>query len=308
MLKKKIIYLFIILFSLLICSSIHGTMEFLEIGVGSSMLGTGEAGIAKCKDFTTAYWNPAGLGMIDHIMAGIYMFLYYEDMLINNLSVIYPYPGLGVFGISSTYIKDDIFTTTMDTAGGMVAGHDNFSFFNINITASYSRNIFRNNFIGANIKYIHSSIEEESAQTIAIDAGWVGRDFLSKDFNLGAVILNIGPKVKYMEESEPLPMALKIGLSMKVLSIKDQNHQLYFMNDYVIPFYNKYSINTGLEYVFRNYFIVRGGYQYSVNRKQLTAGAGLNLDIGNKQLLINAAFMPQQDFDHLLCFDVSMRF
>ena len=259
---KRLTLLLIILI-LGISINAYSAGEFLEIGIGSAAIGTGEDYIGKCDDFSAAFWNPAGLSFINNMLAGFHMFLYYEGIKMNNISLIFPWKKSDTLGISSTFIYDDIPYTSMNADGTIHDYGKNYSFFDMNIMASYARKISSLLAVGGNLKYVHSGIEEESANAFAIDAGLFAKGILLNNLNFGAVFVNIGPGLTYINESANLPSAFKIGISKLLFALADNEHKIIFLNDHIMPFYNVYIMNSGLEYILKDFFFLRTGYQYS---------------------------------------------
>ena len=305
---RKIFFLLIILL-LANPLNLYSAAGFLEIGVGSAAIGTGEACVGKSDDFSASYWNPAGLSFINNMLAGFHMFLYYEGMKMNNISVILPGLDNNSFGISTTaaFIYDDIPATGVNSDGTIIDYNKNYSCFDMNFMISYAKRMSTQTAVGFNIKYIHSRIEEESAGTFAFDTGILTKGILYNDLNLGFVLVNLGPGLTYIEETASLPSAAKIGLSKVLFAAANNNHKIFFLNDHIVPFYNVYMMNSGLEYVFKNSFFLRAGYQYSKSKKQFAFGAGANFDLMEKNFALNLAFLPFSDLNNLVAFDLSIR-
>jgi hypothetical protein len=110
------------------------------------------------------------------------------------------------------------------------------------------------------LKYISQKIEESSAHAAAADLGLLYQPENST-VKLGAALSNLGTKVKFREESFPLPLTLKAGASV---ALKDSPvllaAQLDFPND------SGASLRLGGEYAATESFRLRAGYKTSSSK------------------------------------------
>ena len=66
--------------------------SFLEIGIGSRAVGMGGAYVAMAEGPTAAYWNPAGLGMMDHTEVSVMHMNWVTDIDMQSVSFGLPIP------------------------------------------------------------------------------------------------------------------------------------------------------------------------------------------------------------------------
>ena len=252
-------YLLLMALMLGISINVYSAGEFLEVGVGAKALGTGEAFIGKSDDFSASYWNPAGLSFISNILIGSHLLSYYEGIFLNYSSFIFPVKSIGTFGISFTWMGDDLPLTEMDSSGIIVESGDTFSFLDYNLTASYARKITGDIGVGCNFKYISSKIEEEGTGTVAFDVGGMIKNLFDSDLSAGLVIVNIGQGLKYIKEYTPLPSSVKFGISKILWSSDDKKQEIAGLNDYIFPFYSEFMLNLGIEYNYNKLIFLRSG-------------------------------------------------
>ncbi|TPW18354.1 MAG: hypothetical protein FD126_3471, partial [Elusimicrobia bacterium] len=84
-------------------------------------------------------------------------------------------------------------------------------------TVSYSRKLTGSlaSSLGGNLKLLRSQIGPYSAQTVAVDLGAQHR-FAGKPLSLGASVLNIGRGLKFMDQSDPLPLTFSLGAAYRM--------------------------------------------------------------------------------------------
>lgn len=217
-------------------------VPFLTISPDARSSGMGEVGTAIADDIFAVFWNPAGLGFHDWINPDTE---YDEDLKPYrqvslafskwlpqfNADLYYSYGTYGQYvdaldgsiAINMTYMHLGEFTRTYEN--GQVAGKfisNEFAF-----GGSYGTIIATDLAVGFQLKYIQSNLAPVTAgnevagvgRSVAFDLGvlwkpmnlnlfgWDAKDFFAFGFNLQ----NVGPKVTYRSESDPLPTTLRLG-------------------------------------------------------------------------------------------------
>ncbi len=235
-------------------------VPFLTISPDARSSGMGEVGTAIADDIFAVYWNPAGLAFHDWINPETeydedlkpfrQVALAFSKWLPQfNADLYYSYGTYGQYvesidgtiAINITYMHLGEFTRTYEN--GQVAGK--FLSNEFSIGGSYATIIATDLGIGFQLKYIQSNLAPATSQTdqagvgrsVAFDLGllwkpmdmnifgWDAGDFFSFGFNLQ----NVGPKVTYRNESDPLPTMLKLGSSFHVY--EDDYNDLRFALD-----------------------------------------------------------------------------
>ncbi|OGR86021.1 MAG: hypothetical protein A2021_05385, partial [Elusimicrobia bacterium GWF2_52_66] len=182
--------------------------QILKLGAGARAAGMGNAFAAVADDPSAVYWNPGGLAGVKKESVSFMHAILIEDISYDWLAYVQPLSA-GTFGAGIQRLSYGDIMETDET--GLDA--ENFTPGETAGTLSYG--VGSGNFgFGASLKYISGKIKK-SASAIAADIG--GKYGISPDggFSLGFVLQNIGGKIKYVSESDPLPLNLKIGTAYK---------------------------------------------------------------------------------------------
>lgn len=267
--------------------------QFLEIGVGARPTGMGEAFCAVADDINAIYWNPAGLMQIKGKEVTFMHNEWLYDLKYEFLAYCQP-TKVGMCAFSLTYLRM-----------GELEGKDkddnpigNFTAYDYALSIAYAVPANENVYVGITGKFIQQKIEKEKTSGIAIDIGMLYLDPSRKGFKVGAVLQNLGSKLKFVQKSESLPFAYKIGVSYK-------NDKFTFAGDITNPEDNDIRVNLGIEYVPVSILTLRIGYN-SQNDLDLgfSFGAGFRL----KSSQIDYAFTPYGELDNAHRFSLTTRF
>jgi hypothetical protein len=126
--------------------------------------------------------------------------------------------------------------------------------------------------LGTNVKYIRSNIANASAQSFALDLGGqyalagVGGPGLPL---LGLAVQNIGPGMKFLDQTSQLPLTLAAGLGYRLpigLTVAMDFKQR--------PYGRESEFSVGTEYAMLANFALRAGYSRAEGSQSLPAGRG----------------------------------
>lgn len=240
-------------------------VPFLLISPDARASGMGEVGTAIADDLNAIYWNPAGLGFNDYItqpnqdedQKSIYrqISLTYSKWLPQfNTDLFYSYGTYGqyvkeidgTFAANLTYMHLGEFQQTFEDGRlGKKFISNEFAF-----GLSYGTIVATDLAVGFQLKYIQSNLAPVSVyqsgdagvgRSASFDIGalWKPQNLphvqsaLSNWFwergdwiNLGFNLQNVGPKMTYRQESDPLPTTLRLGMALNIL--KDEFNDLKF--------------------------------------------------------------------------------
>ena len=254
--------------------------QFLKIGVGSKACAMGEAFVALADDPSAIYWNPAGLSQIKSTqILGMHSF-WLEDMSCQYLSSVFV-TGYGNLGVAISY-----------SSSGDIPGYNEdfqetgtYTAYDAAGTFAYA-NVFKDVIsYGIGLKLIQQKIEEESATGFAVDLGLLHKMRAIEGLSIGLALQNLGPKIKFIEKAEPLPITLKGGLAYT-------RGAFTLVGDLNKPNDNDLRVNVGGEFVIAEILALRAGYE---TRSELddtfTAGVG----IGWKKIGIGYAYVPHKE-------------
>ena len=139
--------------------------SFLEIWVGSSVIGMGSAYTALSEDVSSLYWNSAKAAYLQNYEA---MFMYQPlvaGITFNYLGIVLPVDGIGVFGLSFTILNSgDMEETNMlyqEGTGTLFSATD------LSIQLTYDRKVTDFFSFGFSGKYVSQKISTMNASAFA---------------------------------------------------------------------------------------------------------------------------------------------
>jgi hypothetical protein len=155
------------------------------------------------------------------------------------------------------------------------------------------------------LKYISSKIENESASAVAVDIGGMYR-LMENRLSCGLVLQNIGTKMKYISEEDPLPFNIKAGGSY---SIKDNWKGVLDIN---MPRDNEVIMGLGTEYMheINKELSAAGRLGYNTRNKDTggTNGFSVGMGVVYNAYGIDYAFAPFGDLGATHRISLSMKF
>lgn len=306
-------------------------VPFLLISPDARSSGMGEVGTAIADDINAIYWNPAGLSFLDYFSGeeGEEQTPYRQVALSFsrwlpqfNADLFYSYGTIGqhfdaldgTVALNFIFMNLGEFTRTYEN--GQEAGKFLSNEFSIGL--SYGTIVAKDLGIGFQLKYIQSNLAPANAFTggdagVGISGGFdvgilwkpsnldLGFLDLSGKLNLGLNLQNVGPKMTYRNESDPLPTTLRLGICFNL--IKDQFNDLKIAFDFAKLLVKRDKLGAdplpkslitgwqnpggeyavGAEYWYEKIVALRGGFftepSVAGNRKYWTLGAGVRYSI-----------------------------
>ncbi|OGS21977.1 MAG: hypothetical protein A2252_00345 [Elusimicrobia bacterium RIFOXYA2_FULL_39_19] len=251
--------------SILVCLITAGNLfsagttgfNFLKIGVGARPVGMGGAFAGLSDDINSIYWNPAGLAQLkNREMTAAYLswleginsqYLAYAGPLKDNKGVI----GVSINSLTSGAINKYDISGTLNgstSAGAMAIG------------VTYAKGELmkgsKNLSGGITIKMVQETLADKSISVPVVDLGLLSKKaFSNNKMSLGVNIQNLGSGVKYINEVDPLPQNIKVGIGYKT------NEKTMVCVDYNVPNDNAGYINAGVEYKLNEMINLRAGYK-----------------------------------------------
>ncbi len=227
------------------------SVPFLLISPDARASGMGETGTAVADDINSIYWNPGGLGFLDYFKNAdgeTDPSLPYRQVALSfspwlpqfNADLFYSYGTIGqhfdaidgTVALNFIFMNLGEFTRTLES--GDVLGKFISNEFSFGI--SYGTMVAPDLGVGFQLRYIQSnltptSVGQQDAGT-GISAGfdlgvlWKPKNlpYLKDYVNLGLNLQNVGPKMTYINESDPLPTNLRLGTAVKL--VKDEYNDL----------------------------------------------------------------------------------
>ncbi len=306
------------------------SVPFLLISPDARMSGMGETGTAIADDINAVYWNTGGLAFLQNFPK-LNQFddneqptpfrqvaLSFSPWLPQfNADLYYSYGTIGQYfdALQGTAAFNFIFMNlgefTRTAEDGTVLGKFISNEFSVGF--SYGTIVAPDLGVGFQLKYIQSNLTpttagQQNAGT-GISAGfdlgvlWKPQTlpYLDDKLSLGFNLKNIGPKITYIREADPLPTTLNLGIAFK--AYQDEFHSLKFAADFSKLLVKRDSLDSdplpkslvtgwqnpgadlsiGAEYWYEDLIALRAGYftEPSVlgDRKYWNFGAGIKYNI-----------------------------
>jgi hypothetical protein len=296
---------------------------FLKIEYGARPVGMGGAYVALADDAAGIYYNPAGVAEIDKVqLLGGYT-VWFADLKYSYATFVVPTQRVNYALWGSFLAGDPIPVTTVEYPDG--TGQE-FTYVDGLLGVSASAFLSDRLSVGATLKYIQQSLYNESASTFAFDVGSILRTPF-KGIRLGMCMTNYGGRMqlsgndliiqtdpwpeydgnpdveaRLTTESFPLPLAFKLGIAFDFIGAEDafvtlQDHRLRIAVDGIHPNDGEEKIHIGCEYGLYDILFLRGGYKVNYDTQRFTAGAGLQVAVGARQLCVDYAFVDMDILD-----------
>lgn len=268
--------------------------DFLKIGQGARPSSMGEAFISIADDVNASYWNPAGLTNLSVWQVSGMRNQWFANITSNFIAAGFPTTD-GVFGVHIVQLDagGDPATTLSETG---IGGYEPVETGNKTIAqdmalaVSYARVPAPVSVpmlsVGANFKVISRTLgdtaESYNASAIALDLGLLYTlEKLPVPVRTALVVQNVGlTPIKFISETEQLPMTIKLGLSSPVFETIE--HKVTPAVDICFPNDNATKINMGIEYGYNGMLFLRAGYRGmgSIDNTALGGMTGITAGVG----------------------------
>lgn len=298
---KKILFLIMMISSLIIFSNAGysqllpnlggqrtgtSSLQFLKIGNGARGTGMGETFVAVADDISALQYNPAGLVLFKDNGITFSHTQWFVDTRLEYFGGVYHF-GNNALGLSVTSLRtEDMKVTTEVQPEGT---GDYFRFSDLAIGLSYSRRMTDQFSFGATVKFVQENLGELKMQTVVGDLATYYKTGLGTS-RFAVVISNFGAQVAPTGsvnliqnrvadnfQKFPPPTLFRIGFAMEPW-MNEKNRittsiQLNSPND------NAEFLNVGVEYAYKDFLYLRGGYKFNVYAEGFSAGAGMKFPI-----------------------------
>lgn len=308
--KKILAFILVAAFPAGVYASGAGTTAapFLKAAMSPRAIAMGGAFSALADDSGAVFVNPAGLAQFDKREMGLGFTQYFQGARMGNLS----YAGNladNRFGLGVTFMNvGGIEKRGLTDVQGAVPELGTFSSNDLAVSLAYAKKdafpgVLDKLDAGFNLKFIRSAIDTKSAFALAVDAGIIYH--AAEKINISMALQNLGSKMKFDSEPDPLPLNLRAGMLYKPqerLNLVAELSQ-YFVDEKFYP-------AAGAEYWFRDSFALRGGYKFGYDTANLGNEVGLSLGFGMKVagIGLDYAYLPFGDLGNIHRFGFWMQF
>lgn len=289
--KMKIIKTLGVLFHLLLLANFlyagAGTTGgvILKESLGARSLAMGDAFTAVAIGPETIYWNPAGLATMENPEASAMYFKEIADMGLTSIQYAQPLAGFGTAGIAiESFSAGTMDINYLDGSAKSVKAQQDLI-----VNLAYGKAVAENFSAGINLKYLNSTLAEaESASSIAVDLGCLYKLPAANGLAIGLNVQNIGSGMKYIEETDPLPLTVRVGAAFQTAV---QNNMLTISGDLNKSQELSTRFNMGVEYLYNQVMALRAGYKFGYDIDSFTAGFGVKIN----RYSLDYAFAPKDD-------------
>jgi hypothetical protein len=292
------------------------------------------ANLALTSGLDAIYWNPAGLPRMKNVAAAQFSTItVFNDVHVNYLAAAYKSESLGSLGFSlKSFSFGDIPWTTNEDMDGESGRTFSPTFVTVGLT--YARNLTESVNLGLTAKIINESVPRAAASAFAFDIGMQYDRLGGIDgVCFGVAIKNIGTNLRYegsafgndvtigigrddvlrrQAASNQLPTSIELGAAYKTAVAEDNN--LVVSGVFQSNNFENDAMKLGLEYNYKEFIFVRGGYNYAQNvdaADQLNTfalGAGITYNVGGMDLTLDYAYRNQQYFNANNVFSLTIGF
>ena len=288
-------------------------MQYLKIGVGAEMVGRGEAGISDVKGVSSIFWNPAGLADLDDKEFYFSYNSWIADISMDAAAAGINFGNIGNFSLSLIWMNYGIFKATSvanTTTGSTQLGYideGTFSPSDLCFGLAYARKISEQFSVGGQVKYLYENYGHNVVVTTTGDFENVNNIVNAVAFDLGTIyypgykslafamtIQNFSTDIKYEEESFGTPLTFKLGISMNMLDIFEENSvsSLLLAVDAIHPRDYTERLNFGIEYNYLGLIQLRSGYRMNYDVGNFTSGIGLRYSLpGGMKINLDLSYM-----------------
>jgi hypothetical protein len=276
---KKIVFLALI--SAMPAGAIESGAQFLKIDTSARAVSMGSAYTALSDGINSIAYNPAGLSSA----GGLELCFSHTNWLLDSthdfIGVALPVAGMSrqpaagplVMGLALARLSNSAMEARNAdrSAGGSFASYDQA------LSVGLARQAGRYR-MGIGIKYVESVIAGISARAGAVDLG-LSRDFRRLPVTVGLSVQNLGTKMRYISQKDPLPLTLAAGLAVNVIpgvSFVFDIRRLVYDREMGISFGTEYAVLSGFA-LRTGYMADNAGAKPAISgRNGFSAGAGLN--------------------------------
>jgi hypothetical protein len=270
---------------------------FLDIPVGAGPAALGSAYTARATDAYAPVWNAAGLGFVEGSEIAGQHVNYLESIHYEYLGGVHSLGKGRGLGTSIQYLGSGDMSGT-DINGASIGS---FSSHYAAYSLAYGQTLIDNLAVGLTGKWIDAAITGIHASAFAADLGGLYRPL--PNLQVGAAVANVGTKMKFLQESESLPIQGRLGFVYQLNRQWDGSLEGVFRGS------GPQGGHVGIQWKPVSMLSLRTGYRTDTT-KQLGALAGFSTGLGLfwHGQEFSYAWLPYGDLGDAQYFSVVIRF
>lgn len=275
--------------------------QFLRMGAGARSTAMGDAFVGVSDDVNAAYFNPAGLAYLDRPELVAMHTQWIQGLNYDYGSFVQP-TDAGAFAFTVATLKTDDLTRRGNDESDLGTFDNQDSSYGI----SYGRMLTETLSTGLTGRWIRSSIAGTSAQTFSGDLG-VYKRFDNRPFTLGFAARNIGGKLKFNEEGDPLPLTIDAGAGLHLMSDRLLlSGNVKHVRDTGI----KFGVGSEWRMSLRDKFrcALRAGFNNTAVDTNGASGLSIGAGAGYKKFTLDFAWVPFGDLGNTFRYAAHFKF
>jgi outer membrane protein OmpA-like peptidoglycan-associated protein len=253
-------------------------MPELLIGVGTRATAMGGAGAVFSNDITSLYWNPAGLGHVNHMWLEMIHGSLYQDISQEFIGFGMPVAEGQVVAAGFNYFSlGNIEKTGITDDGRIINGLGLVELSMMGGNVGYALKTSSGITLGAGFKYFSENLGKWSQTAMALDLG------VQYPFESGLIIAGALQNVGLSVGGYSLPMEVRLGAGRPFPIGESQRLNMVAEVELPTGAFSQYQLHVGGEYGIVDMVFLRAGYTLSdVNSMGSMSGlaAGLGLTLG----------------------------
>jgi hypothetical protein len=279
--------------------------QFLKIGIGARATAMGSAFVAVADDASSIYWNPAGIARMDYHALSFNHTSWFADIQIHHVGYVFSVPFLpGAMAVQARAVSmDELPVRTVFRPYGDGTTYDAGD---LSVGFSYARSLTDKFSTGISCHYIQSTLAEWQATGVSFDFGTL-YDTGYRSLTIGMSIQSIGSDMVFIDEPVKLPTVFRVGMAMDLLDHAGQ--KLLATGEFQHPPDNEERANTGLEYAFNDFVLLRAGWYYRYDQQRFSVGGGLRIPTGfGEGAAFDYSYTENHDLPEVHRFSLDIRF
>lgn len=280
------------------------TGQFLNISVSPRAVAMGDAFVSETEGAEAVYYNVAAMARIEGTAFTANHTDWFAGMNLDFLAFAQQVTRNDFIGILATsFYTDQMKVRTPLQPDGT---GETFSVSHMRFGISYARLLTNHVSFGATVSFLHLKLftdMEDDAFTADIAALY---DTKYRGFSFGLAITNFGSSVTYVNKDYPMPFNFSFGLGMNAIEREDQQVKISFSA--VKPSGGETKMNGGIEWNYRNYAFLRGGYRFNHALATYSTGAGVCIQLGGFKCELDYSISDYSQFGFVNRFGLSVQF
>jgi hypothetical protein len=270
--------------------------EFLLVEPDAASTGMASCVSPVIQNANAAYWNPAGLGMMEAKLDTVYSHSFLlSDLQYDNIAGAWNFGKFGAVGLQLSYLYMVSAIEAMDENANPLDLEVPLGFSAVNI--AYGKRMFGSKgfgarfYLGASLKMIQEVVHTRRMGAWAMDFGFVGDSILLEDVSFSLVMRNLG--VPFQKDRDDiadgsLPFNYTLGISTRRSFYDKYRNEILVLPVFEIHAANDFLavLRGGVEVSYADFkrgyrVFFRGGCQFS---EDLVGYSGIHMGLGGQLL------------------------